>query len=81
MDPKQKTLGIIFVMVFIATTSIILLFNDSLLNAGTEGKAISQFNSTKEKSNYCTSFCDEKMNEENPEYSEWVTCHQKCINN
>lgn len=73
-DIKQRNLALIFGMVLIASLSVMFLFNE-----GIEGKAIQEFNSAKEKNTYCEELCDEEMQKDSPEYSNWISCHEKCF--
>jgi len=74
MEQKQKTMALIFVMAFIATSIFIAFLNEGTV----EGSAIKEFNSIKEKNNYCNDFCDEKMNKETASGS-WIDCHEECV--
>ncbi len=78
MESKQKKMALIFAMTFIATITIFSLFS---FDQGIEGQAIKEFNSIKEKTEYCNSFCDDAINEGNPDYSSWTDCHEDCVKN
>ncbi len=74
MEEKQKRMALLFAMFFIASLSVMLLFNE-----GVEGQAIKEFDSKKEKSAECTEICDKKMHEETLAYNSWNQCHEECM--
>jgi len=77
MNTKEKKLSLIFAMFFVAVLLVSLLFNSS----NTTGEAIKKFNSIKKKNSYCELSCDKEMKKTNPEYSNWIDCHEKCMKN
>ncbi|MBU2100183.1 hypothetical protein KKG83_00805 [Candidatus Micrarchaeota archaeon] len=75
MQEKQKRMGLIFAMAFVATAMIMVVF---LSDSGDAGKAIA-FDSVKQKSNLCEKFCDEEMQKESTLYTDWTLCHENCM--
>jgi len=77
MDLKEKRIAMIFGMFFVATLIITVTFN----TGDVTGEAVKQFNSTKEKSIYCESFCDEELSKTVSAFNSWTDCHEECMKN
>jgi len=77
MDSKEKRMTLIFAMFFVAALVVTISFNGEDIT----GEAVKQFDSTKEKSVYCESFCDEEISNPEPAFSDWTGCHEECMKN